>query len=243
MENLWQRGLVRTQNPDGGRGKQKKDMAWHLTGETKVSEKLKSFFRDRRGITGLETAIILIAFVVVASVFAYTVLTAGLFSARKGQEAIYGGLKKVSETMEIRGTVIGKDTSNPLDGKLDEVVFSVALSIGNEPVDMTPPTDANGDGVPDTDSAHKTIISYIDDKQYVNNLAWSKSLLGYGDTDNLLEGNEQFEITVNLAKITTGSNPLVADTTFTLEVRPSRGSVLTITRTTPGNIGSVVQLY
>ena len=34
---------------------------------------------DERGITGLETAIILIAFVVVASVFAYAVLTAGLF--------------------------------------------------------------------------------------------------------------------------------------------------------------------
>ena len=37
--------------------------------------------RNQRGITGLETAIILIAFVVVASVFAYTVLSAGIFSA------------------------------------------------------------------------------------------------------------------------------------------------------------------
>ena len=37
--------------------------------------------RDQRGITGLETAIILIAFVVVASVFAYTVLSAGVLSA------------------------------------------------------------------------------------------------------------------------------------------------------------------
>ncbi|HUV53535.1 MAG TPA: archaellin/type IV pilin N-terminal domain-containing protein, partial [Dehalococcoidia bacterium] len=39
--------------------------------------------RDERGITGLETAIILIAFVVVASVFAYTVLSAGIFSSQK----------------------------------------------------------------------------------------------------------------------------------------------------------------
>ena len=33
------------------------------------------FMRSERGITGLETAIILIAFVVVASVFAFTILS------------------------------------------------------------------------------------------------------------------------------------------------------------------------
>ena len=37
--------------------------------------------RDRRGITGLETAIVLIAFVVVASVFAFAVLSTGLLSS------------------------------------------------------------------------------------------------------------------------------------------------------------------
>ena len=40
-------------------------------------------FRSEKGITGLETAIILIAFVVVAAVFAYTALSAGLFSTQK----------------------------------------------------------------------------------------------------------------------------------------------------------------
>ena len=37
---------------------------------------------SERGITGLETAIILIAFVVVASVFAFTVLSMGIFASR-----------------------------------------------------------------------------------------------------------------------------------------------------------------
>jgi flagellin FlaB len=39
--------------------------------------------RSEKGITGLETAIILIAFVVVASVFAFTVLSTGVFSAER----------------------------------------------------------------------------------------------------------------------------------------------------------------
>ena len=62
--------------------------------------------RDERGITGLETAIILIAFVVVASVFAYTVLSAGIFSAQKGQEAVYTGLQQARSTLELKGDVV-----------------------------------------------------------------------------------------------------------------------------------------
>ena len=37
---------------------------------------------DSRGITGLETAIVLIAFVVVSSVFAFAALSTGLFFQR-----------------------------------------------------------------------------------------------------------------------------------------------------------------
>ncbi|MBI4287301.1 MAG: hypothetical protein HY671_02595 [Chloroflexi bacterium] len=203
---------------------------------------MKRLLQDSRGITGLETAIILIAFVVVASVFAYTVLSAGVFSAQKGKEAIYGGLKKVSETLEPRGTVVAKDTTTPADGKIDQVIFTVALALGNDAVDFAPPTDAASDGEPDAGSTHKTIISYIDDTQYLSNLSWTKTQLGYGNGDNLLNANEQFEIAVNLAKVAGGSNPLKTDTTFTLEVKPSHGSILNITRTTPGSIGAVVRL-
>ena len=40
---------------------------------------------DQRGITGLETAIVLIAFVVVSSVFAFAPLSTGLFSSDKSK--------------------------------------------------------------------------------------------------------------------------------------------------------------
>ena len=69
------------------------------------SDALKRLGRDQRGITGLETAIILIAFVVVASVFAYTVLSAGVFSSEKGKEAIHAGLAQARGSMELVGGV------------------------------------------------------------------------------------------------------------------------------------------
>ena len=54
---------------------------------------------DQRGITGLETAIVLIAFVVVSSVSAFAALSTGLFSSDKAKETHAAGLS------EARGTL------------------------------------------------------------------------------------------------------------------------------------------
>ena len=54
--------------------------------------------KDERGITGLETAIILIAFVVVASVFSYVVLSAGFLCTDAAKGTIIDGLDKAQAT-------------------------------------------------------------------------------------------------------------------------------------------------
>ena len=67
---------------------------------------MKRIGAEEAGITALETAIILIAFVVVASVFAFTMLSAGTFSTERGKEAIYAGMNAVQSSMELKGGVI-----------------------------------------------------------------------------------------------------------------------------------------
>jgi len=57
-----------------------------------ILNELKRLIRAERGITGLETAIILIAFVVVAAVFAYTVISAGMCTTQKSQQTVHSGL-------------------------------------------------------------------------------------------------------------------------------------------------------
>ena len=76
--------------------------------------------RNQKGITGLETAIILIAFVVVAAVFAYTALSAGLFSTQKSQEAVYAGLEEAQSTVELSGnvTTAGVGLINDMDAPI-----------------------------------------------------------------------------------------------------------------------------
>jgi archaellin len=66
---------------------------------------LTTRLRSQAGITGIEAAIILIAFVVVATVFTYAVLSAGIFASDKGKEAIYRGLEKASTSFELLGVV------------------------------------------------------------------------------------------------------------------------------------------
>jgi len=72
----------------------------------KFKKSLRRAIRDQRGMTGLETAIILIAFVTVAAVFGYAVLSAGIFSAEKGKETVYAGLEQAKSSMELKGSVI-----------------------------------------------------------------------------------------------------------------------------------------
>jgi len=72
---------------------------------------LRRFHEDEGGVTGLETAIILIAFVIVASVFAFVVLSTGLFSAERGKDTIFAGLERARANLEVRGAVTVADSN------------------------------------------------------------------------------------------------------------------------------------
>jgi len=66
-----------------------------------------SLRRDKRGFTGLEAAIVLTAFIVVAAVFSYMVLGAGFFSTEKAKEVVHTGVEKATSSADIAGDVIG----------------------------------------------------------------------------------------------------------------------------------------
>jgi len=52
--------------------------------------------RKDDGFTGLEAAIVLIAFVVVAAVFSYVVLGAGFFTTQKSQQVVHSSVAQAS---------------------------------------------------------------------------------------------------------------------------------------------------
>jgi flagellin FlaB len=202
----------------------------------------QKFIKHEKGITGLETAIILIAFVVVAAVFAYTVLSAGLFSTQKGQEAVYSGLKEAQSTLELKGSVIATANTTGTAGTVQAISFVVSNVLGGEPIDFTAPTSDNV-GVASTDSHNKIVINYIDKEQNVKNLYWTVAKMGDDNGNNLLETNEKFQVTVSdLASALTTAD-LTVNTTFDLEVVSPAGAVLTVERTTPAYIDQIMNLH
>ncbi len=190
---------------------------------SQLTNRSNPLFRDQRGITGLETAIVLIAFVVVSSVFAFAALSTGLFTTDKAKETIHAGLSEARGTMELKGSVIADATAGST-GSVNELVFHVANAAAGEAIDL---------------SQGNTIIRYTDPSQSANlNTATEFSVddMGTGDGDSMLERGEVFEIKIlnfNNLGSTDLTNTLGVDTEFTLEVIPPKGAVLFIQRTTP----------
>jgi archaeal flagellin FlaB len=202
----------------------------------KLMKAMKNLHREEKGMTGLETAIILIAFVTVAAVFGYAVLSAGLFSAERGKETIYAGLNEAKSNMELSGSVIGLgDNATTPPTKLASIKFTVKNAIAGNPIDMTPNSGA-------TAGQNKCVLSLTTSDTYLNNIAWSTKFIGDDNGNNLVETGEQCEITVDISALVLGAD-LGANNTFNVQVKPSIGSTITIQRQLPPAIAPGMDLH
>ena len=187
----------------------------------KFTKALSKLHRGQRGMTGLETAIILIAFVTVASVLAYSVLSAGIFSAERGKETVYKGLEQAQSTMELAGSVLGL---SPNTTQLEQVQFNVQLTIPNATLDT-----------------NAVVCNYWDNDVHSEGVTTTMALAS-GSTERgsatILEQDEQFTVTVTI--------PASANVTeydeFNLQLIPPTGAAVTVQRGIPGAIEQVMDL-
>lgn len=192
-----------------------------------IKEKTRRY-NAQRGITGLETAIVLIAFVMVASVFAYVVLSAGLYSSQKAKEAVMGGLEETRGSVDLRGNVL----ASMEDDAVHTIIFYLGQVSGGEAVDFTDTSEGN----------NKVVISYQDSTTHIPQVDWTLTKVSTTNDDNMLDENEIFLITVDL---TTAENITLPGpySNFTVEVKPPIGAVLSIQRTLPARASGIVNLH
>ena len=207
-----------------------------------MNTKALNLYQDESGLSALETAIVLIAFVVVAAVFAFTMLSAGMFSTERSKEAVYAGLEEVRGSMELKGSVV-LTTTNALTGttgSVQSVIFTIANVAGGAPVDLTPKDAADADNV--------VVIDYRDQTQRKTDLRWSAEFLGKSDGDTLLEEGELAQITITGLKSgdptdnNLSGDGLSTNTDFAIEIKPPQGGVLELERRTPARIDKVMDL-
>ncbi len=185
----------------------------------KFCKAIKNLHSGQKGITGLETAIILIAFVTVASVLAYSVLSAGIFSSERGKAAVYSGLQSAQSTMNLKGSVVGlSDGANALES----ATFHLALAIAGDSVDL-----------------NLCVFNYWDTVLGVTALTPAAvpgtPVAGEWDFDlvtgsgSILAGTDEAVITV---MIPAGAQVGSYDT-FTIQINPPTGASITLQRTLP----------
>lgn len=190
---------------------------------TRLAERI----RNEDGITGLETAIILIAFVVVATVFAFVVLTSGVFSSERGKETVFAGLQKARGTIEIRGGVVATSTG----GSIDTISFSVASTAAGESIPIDP-----------TATNNRTVIAYRDAATVDDDVNYTVTPIS-GDGDTLLEPGELSVITISPGTDISPVPAMAPNTRFTLELQTPVGAVIDLTRQLPTALDPVMQLH
>ena len=199
----------------------------------------------RRGMTGLETAIILVAFVITAAAFAFVVLNMGFLTAEKAQSVISSGMQEASSALLVDSGVIGEFNQTGGDQSavdLIKLTFYIKLSQGHEPIDLD-------------DS--KLVATYTNARchgEIYNTNGTVMTVQGINsDGDSLLETGEKFKVTVEFDELLFDSmvdpNPGDQDSVYThpyeefrIELRPAAGAVLSIDRQLPAVYSTIMTL-
>lgn len=183
------------------------------------------------GFTGLEAAIVLIAFVIVAAVFAYVVLTTGILFSGESQSTIHQGIGQAGSSVTLTGMVYGVSKT---PGYIDSVIVPVGLTAGSEPIDFTTVS------VRIVGSAHRELVAQsvplVDVSPGYG--FWSIQERLNSDADLLLETGEQYVL-----NITPGNrNDCKPYRSFAVEIKPAGRVALRVERTVPGSIDTITFL-
>ena len=214
-----------------------------------------------KAIVGIEAAIVLIAFVVVAAALAFVVLNMGFYTTQRSKEVMGQGLAQASSALEIDGTVLAEvDTATTHN--LSCVVIPVRLSAGQKDVDLTPGKAdiavwvINKGGItnaynvsPDkgsTDNPSQAVTSMssfdIDSLCNLAGATWSGVAIVWrqpNNGDTVLQAGEKILVVVNFSKLGQllgFGNGLQPYDVFKVEIKPPIGSALTVERTVPASL-------
>jgi flagellin FlaB len=197
-------------------------------------------FRNEEAFTGLEAAIVLIAFVVVAAVFSYVMLGAGFFTTQKSQEVVHTSVAQASSSVEVVGNVIGLGGSS--HNNITHVLFTIATTAGGSEYDvgdvLMTYTDKGGQYVINrSPSVDRKTGKVTVGKPGAGN--WSVEAILNGNNDTLVQKGEQFLIN---ASIPSGATAVSGDQ-FNIELKPAVGATLTLKRYVPSQVDNVTLLY
>ena len=223
---------------------------------------LRCIRKNKRAIVGIEAAIVLIAFVVIAAAMAYVVINMGFYSAQQAKSTIDKGIGEATSALTLDGFHVGRtNTSTITDStyatSIQWIAIPVKLAVGQSEVDMANDTvivavvGANFalsniyNGAQNVSTADvETLMDEVDTGATAPTTSDPGNATCYifnddGNKDTVLKQNEKAYIIIYL-----GSTSLANYSKVKIEVRTSRGAALMVQRDIPGGLpsGKIVDL-
>ena len=195
--------------------------------------------KSKKGIVGIEAAIVLIAFIIIAAALSYVVVNMGFYTTQKTKEAMSSGLEESLSALQLDGVVTGRtDASN----EIEYVVFPVKLSVGGAPLDLKTESVIVSVYLPNA-----TLMNIYQGAVTTSNTTWAnlssalnltgddaKFAIYNGDGDTVLETTEKAFLVMRLG---TG-HPIGDYETVKIETKTAVGAALTVVRTSPGGMAA-----
>lgn len=231
----------------------------------------KGHRQSHRGVIGVESAIVMIAFVIVAAALAFVVLNMGFSTTQKAKTTIASSLGEASSALEVAGKVTA--SGNTTSAILEVVGIPIKVASGGESVNLAPGTAAvkylsntvtydniyagtlteNGDGDDDVSGEWASLELATDDAAdgdlYINEDPFdatgiptsTKAFIYWTQNSNNNDILDQGEHAVLAIAYKVGDRPSALDK-IRAEVLVPTGSALTIERQVPSVTTTVVDL-
>jgi len=188
--------------------------------------------KNNDAFTGLEAALVLVAFVVVASVFSYVVLSAGFFTIQKSQAVIYSAVEQGSSTIMLGENIQGM--KNSTTGNIDRIRFRIGSPYALVDIDLKHVSIQ----VMTSDSLKKIEKAVpLYDTSEPSPGTW-RIISNTGGSGTILSSGNYVTVMINLP----GDLQISPGDDFRINIIPPLGAPLSIDRTVPKSINDVILL-
>ena len=216
---------------------------------------------SHRGVIGVESAIVMIAFVIVAAALAFVVLNMGFSTTQKAKTSIISSLGEASSTMQVAGKVIA--SGNVPAAAINATAIPIKIASGGDVVNLGATTMAvkyvsnsiNYDDIyvgplsgeykslSSAMAAAKTAFADIDNDSFVDGALSSntRAFIYFAQEVNSNAILEQGETAVLAIAYKSADRPVVLDK-IKAEIIVPTGAALTVERQIPPITTSVLDL-
>ena len=187
---------------------------------------LMKIAKQKRGMVGLEAAIVLIAFVIIAGAFSFMVINQGLFATERGKTVVQDSLRQASTPLAVDGTVfVNASSATAINAIVIPLkaygVRYVAMGTNQTAVTLK----VGEDAWPNVyEGVNKTFDSSANFNDLVLNVNKGKAKLFIQNTngDDALDAAEKGYLVICL------STDAPARTHIIVEIRPEKAAPLTV---------------